>query len=245
VPQEELLETIYRVMSRPSGNGPAAIRPAPAQEPAALPGSAPPQLHILLAEDDEFSARFMEQLLTRGGHRVRVATSGREAVLLATDGVFDQLLLDIHLPELDGFGVVGAIRERERATGGHVPVIALTARSRKEDRERCLAAGMDVLPWAAAPSSRRPTQTTRSEVFAAPFLVLDAPRSVPAGLDRPGDWARSPRRLQSRPGWRRLRAELAGSVAEAARLAGPGATSGAGPQAAAHWPWDWAAGGPG
>ncbi len=47
------------------------------------------------------------------------------------------------MPGLDGFGVVGAIRERERAAGGHLPVIALTARSRKEDRERCLAAGMD------------------------------------------------------------------------------------------------------
>ena len=56
---------------------------------------------------------------------------------------FDLLLLDLHMPELDGFQVVQAIREHERATGGHLPVIALTARSRKEDRERCLAAGMD------------------------------------------------------------------------------------------------------
>src|SRR5262249_60412190 len=55
----------------------------------------------------------------------------------------DPWLLDIHMPELDGFGVVGAIRERERTAGGHLPVIALTARSRKEDREGCLRAGMD------------------------------------------------------------------------------------------------------
>src|SRR5262249_49908616 len=74
---------------------------------------------------------------------VRLTTNGREALRLAEEGVFDLLLLDIHLPELDGFGVVGAIRERERAAGGHLPVVALTARSRKEDRERCLAAGMD------------------------------------------------------------------------------------------------------
>jgi len=47
------------------------------------------------------------------------------------------------MPELDGFQVVEAIRERERAAGGHLPIIALTARARKEDRERCLAAGMD------------------------------------------------------------------------------------------------------
>ena len=53
------------------------------------------------------------------------------------------LLLDVHMPELDGFQVVQAVRERELTAGGHLPIIALTARSRKEDRERCLAAGMD------------------------------------------------------------------------------------------------------
>jgi CheY-like chemotaxis protein len=69
--------------------------------------------------------------------------SSLSSVLRPLSSGFDLLLLDIHMPELDGFGVVGAIRERERAMGGHLPVIALTARSRKEDRERCLAAGMD------------------------------------------------------------------------------------------------------
>src|SRR5262249_18360986 len=78
-----------------------------------------------------------------GGHRVRLTTNGREALALAQEDIFDLLLLDIHMPELDGFGVVRSIRERERTTGGHLPVIALTARSRKEDRERCLAAAMD------------------------------------------------------------------------------------------------------
>jgi len=62
---------------------------------------------------------------------------------LAEEGVFDLLLLDVHMPELDGFQVARAVRERELTAVGHLPVIALTARSRKEDRERCLAAGMD------------------------------------------------------------------------------------------------------
>jgi PAS domain S-box-containing protein len=143
VQREELLETIYRVMSRPAGNGPTTARPAPAQDPAKARVPAAPPLHVLVAEDNEFSARLMEQLLARRGHRVRLATDGREALALAEEGGFDLLLLDIHMPGLDGFGVVGAIRERERAAGVHLPVIALTARSRKEDRERCLAAGMD------------------------------------------------------------------------------------------------------
>ena len=99
--------------------------------------------HILVAEDDEFSARFMEQLLARRGHRVRTAKDGRQALGLAAEGTFDLLMLDVHMPELDGFEVVRAIRDRERTAGGHLPVIALTARSRKEDRERCLGAGMD------------------------------------------------------------------------------------------------------
>jgi CheY-like chemotaxis protein len=96
-----------------------------------------------VAEDNEFSAQLMEQLLTRRGHRVRLATNGREALDLARKGPFDLLLLDVHMPELDGFEVVHAIRKREQTVGGHLSVIALTARSRREDRERCLAAGMD------------------------------------------------------------------------------------------------------
>jgi CheY-like chemotaxis protein/HPt (histidine-containing phosphotransfer) domain-containing protein len=72
-----------------------------------------------------------------------LASNGREVLTLAETGDFDLLLLDVHMPELDGFQVVRAIRERELTAGGHLPIIALTARSRKEDRERCLAAGMD------------------------------------------------------------------------------------------------------
>jgi CheY-like chemotaxis protein/HPt (histidine-containing phosphotransfer) domain-containing protein len=72
-----------------------------------------------------------------------MAVNGREALALLEREPFDLLLLDIHMPELDGFQVVGAIRQREHTAGGHLPVIALTARSRREDRERCLQAGMD------------------------------------------------------------------------------------------------------
>jgi CheY-like chemotaxis protein/HPt (histidine-containing phosphotransfer) domain-containing protein len=103
----------------------------------------PSSLHILVAEDNELSAQVLEQALVRQGHRVRLASNGREVLTLAEHGGFDLLLLDVHMPELDGFQVVRAVRERELTAGGHLPIIALTARSRKEDRERCLAAGMD------------------------------------------------------------------------------------------------------
>jgi len=103
----------------------------------------PSSLCILVAEDNEFNAQLMEQLLGRRGHRVRLASNGREALCLTEEEGFDLLLLDVHMPKLDGFQVAQAVRERERTAGGHLPIIALTARSRREDRERCLAAGMD------------------------------------------------------------------------------------------------------
>jgi two-component system, sensor histidine kinase and response regulator len=162
VQQDELLETIYRVMSRTNGPTPAAAPPVPAEQHAQRLSTADAPLRILVAEDNEFNTRHLEQLLATRGHAMQLASNGREAlVLLGIDGegsggsplrapgpnsltpTYDLMLLDLHMPELDGFEVVRAIRERERAAGGHLPVIALTARSRKEDRERCLAAGMD------------------------------------------------------------------------------------------------------
>jgi CheY-like chemotaxis protein len=114
----------------------------PIQRGEKLPARSRP-LRILVAEDNEFNAELLEQLLGRRGHYVRIAKDGREALTAAQDEQFDLLLLDVHMPEMDGFQVAEKLREDERNTGGHLPVIALTARSRKEDREQCLAAGMD------------------------------------------------------------------------------------------------------
>jgi two-component system sensor histidine kinase/response regulator len=139
VAQDELLETIYRVMSRSGGEAMPAARTAEEVEQA----TAASPLHVLVAEDNEFNAQLLEQLLGRRGHHVRLAGNGREALDVAGEEAFDLLLLDVHMPELDGFQVARAVRERERTVGGHLPIIALTARSRKEDREQCLAAGMD------------------------------------------------------------------------------------------------------
>jgi two-component system sensor histidine kinase/response regulator len=135
VQQDELLETIYRVIGRTGDEAPPA-RQAPRTPATVL-------LRILLAEDNEFNAQHLKHLLGLQGHSVRLATNGREALDLSDGEAFDLLLLDIHMPELDGFHVVRVLRERERSAGGHLPVIALTARSREEDRRQCLAAGMD------------------------------------------------------------------------------------------------------
>ena len=118
-------------------------RPSDVIHEAVMPTRLAAPLRILAAEDSQLNSRHLERLLTRRGHTVRVATDGREALDLAIEGAFDLLLLDLHMPEFDGFQVVRAIRLREHTTGGRLPVIALTARARKEDRESCLAAGMD------------------------------------------------------------------------------------------------------
>lgn len=131
----ELFDTIHRVMGFPSR------QPAP-QPSRAVPPRAEPR-RILVAEDNDFNAQFLQTVLTRRGHRVQLATNGRETLALEAAERFDLLLLDIHMPEKDGFEVIRAIRERERGTGQRLTVIALTARSRPQDRERCLAAGMD------------------------------------------------------------------------------------------------------
>ena len=143
VQQDELLEAIYSIMGRNGGEGtvPARLDASADSAPPALTNG--PPLRILVAEDSEFNAQLMEKLLTKRGHMVRVVGNGREALALAKAADFDLLLLDVHMPELDGFQVIRSIREQERSTGSHLPVIALTARSRKEDRALCLSAGMD------------------------------------------------------------------------------------------------------
>jgi two-component system sensor histidine kinase/response regulator len=83
------------------------------------------------------------RLLEREGHTVAVATNGREAKERSESEKFDMILMDVQMPEMDGFQATAAIREVERTTGKHIPIIAMTAHAMKGDRERCLSAGMD------------------------------------------------------------------------------------------------------
>ena len=150
--QRELMETILRVMVHEGDPEGLLASPAVALPPVPESLLGVP-LRILAAEDNVFNRDLLEHMLTRLGLSAAMAVNGREALALLEREPFDLVLLDIHMPELDGFQVVEAIRERERTAGGHLPVIALTARSRKEDRERCLRAGMDeclTKPYTAA-----------------------------------------------------------------------------------------------
>jgi PAS domain S-box-containing protein len=139
VKQSELLNTILTVMASASAR-PAAARPRPGPGPAAPAGR---RLRVLLAEDNAVNQRLAVALLGRHGHAVVVAQNGREAVAAAEREPFDLVLMDVQMPEMGGLEATAAIRERERRTGRHVPILALTAHAMKGDRERCLDAGMD------------------------------------------------------------------------------------------------------
>jgi two-component system, sensor histidine kinase and response regulator len=135
VQQSELLESIWAVMN-------LAFEVPPSAGPVGQHRSSfSPR--VLVAEDNALNITLLKALLERRGYSVEFAHDGRRAVELAIEGGFDLVLLDLHLPELDGFEVARRIREHEAGTDRHLPIIALTARSSGRDRERCLAAGMD------------------------------------------------------------------------------------------------------
>ncbi len=101
------------------------------------------ELRVLLAEDSPINQKLAVRLLARRGHEVTVVDDGRKAVEAFKDGEFDIILMDIQMPELDGFGATAEIRELEAATGGRVPIVALTAHAMAGDETRCLEGGMD------------------------------------------------------------------------------------------------------
>ena len=104
-----------------------------------------PELRILLVEDNSINQIIAQRLVRKRGHQIVVANNGREALSAVESERFDLILMDVQMPEMSGVEVTAAIRlkEREKGTGEHIPIIATTASAMKEDRERCLAAGMD------------------------------------------------------------------------------------------------------
>ena len=102
-----------------------------------------PGLHLLLAEDNLVNQKVAVRMLERQGHSVEVAGTGVEVLAILERQRFDLILMDIQMPQMDGLETTSAIREREKTSGGHIPIIALTAHAMSGDRERCLETGMD------------------------------------------------------------------------------------------------------
>ncbi len=106
---------------------------------------ASPAMEVLLVEDNPVNRKVAVRLLEKQGHTVITANNGREAldVLDRLNWKIDLILMDVQMPEMDGYQATAAIRERESRLGGHLPIVAMTAHALDRDRERCLAAGMD------------------------------------------------------------------------------------------------------
>jgi signal transduction histidine kinase/DNA-binding response OmpR family regulator/HPt (histidine-containing phosphotransfer) domain-containing protein len=169
--QSDLWEAILTALHlRLGGAEPAPPAPPPA------PGVSR-RLRVLLAEDNAVNQRLVTRLLGDQGHEVVVAGNGREALDALDRGPFDVVLMDVQMPEVDGFEATAALRARERASGRHTPVLALTAHALKGDRDRCLQAGMD--GYVSKP--------IRSEELFQALRELAPPTALPAAGVPAGD----------------------------------------------------------
>jgi two-component system sensor histidine kinase/response regulator len=140
VRQAELREAIIRVLQ-------AKQDPAPVSTSARCASrnqsDGRKTLDILLVDDNRVNQKVATRLLEKRGHHVVLAGNGNEALAALTQHSFDLVLMDVHMPSMDGFEATLAIREHEKTTGLHQSIVAMTALAMKGDRERCMAAGMD------------------------------------------------------------------------------------------------------
>jgi CheY-like chemotaxis protein len=135
--QGELLDAICQAL-----NGRAQKKPEPLVTRHTL-REEKRRVRILLAEDNAINQILAVRLLEKRGYSVAVAPDGQAAVEAFHTGGFELVLMDIQMPGMDGFEATAAIREREKLTGGHIPIVAMTAHALVSDQERCLASGMD------------------------------------------------------------------------------------------------------
>jgi CheY-like chemotaxis protein len=138
VRQSELRQVISRLLGENK-----AVAPLITRQTLAEPRVATIALRILVAEDNAVNQRLVARLLEKRGHCVTLVGNGIEALVALEENSYDLVLMDVQMPEMDGFEATCELRKRERLTELHTPVIALTAHAMKGDRERCLEAGMD------------------------------------------------------------------------------------------------------
>jgi two-component system sensor histidine kinase/response regulator len=134
VNESELFAAVRRVLGGVGEEVPVVVPVGPSKTRA---------LKVLLAEDNAVNQKLATRLLEKMGHFVTLAANGGEAVAAHAAEEFDVILMDVQMPEMNGFEATARIREREKRTGEHVQIVALTAHAIQGDRERCLGAGMD------------------------------------------------------------------------------------------------------
>ena len=177
VKHSELFVALMKVL-RPEAKGDhgtrgAALLPGPGGPPA------PRTLRVLVAEDHPINQLLVTELLRGRGHFFAVARNGVEVLQMLERQVFDAILMDGQMPEMDGYQAAAEIRRRETTSGGHIHIVAVTAHAMKDDRDACIAAGMD--DYIAKPIE--PEQL---------FATLEKPWMGQAGHEAEGDSANAP-----------------------------------------------------
>ena len=175
VKQSELQRAISDAVSARAS---AVARPPSARPAPAPPGPSPGRLRVLVAEDMPVNQTLAVRLLAKQGHEAVVVGDGRQALDALEGGGFDLVLMDVQMPVLDGLEAMRLLRERERRSGEHVSVIAMTAHAMRGDRERCLEGGCD--DYVAKPMRFRGLPPRSSVAW--PARVLPPRRGPDAGV---------------------------------------------------------------
>jgi len=159
----------------------------------------PHPLRVLLAEDNRLNQTLVIRMLEKAGHSVKLAANGREALELLGSADFDVVLMDLQMPLMGGLEATAAIREKEKTSGGHIPIIAVTAHALKGDRERCLECGMDgyiskpvqpgllLAELARVALNKAPEKGTSPAEDLAPASAVPCAGSTRRGGGAPGD----------------------------------------------------------
>lgn len=140
VRQAELREAIARVLSARETTGESTMITRRTLREQVKPNK---MLKILLAEDNPINQKLAMRMLEKRNHTVTVVANGKEALAALEQANYDLVLMDMQMPEMDGFEATALLRQQEQATGKRQPVVAMTALAMSGDRERCLAVGMD------------------------------------------------------------------------------------------------------
>jgi signal transduction histidine kinase/CheY-like chemotaxis protein/integral membrane sensor domain MASE1 len=133
----KVFEALAKVCAGPRRSPPQALMPEPEEQPKPIAKGL-----VLIVEDNLINQKVARSLMERMGYSVEVAANGREGLKKWQEGVYDLILMDCQMPEMDGYEATREIRARE-AGGRHTPIVAVTANAMAGDREKCFAAGMD------------------------------------------------------------------------------------------------------